>query len=87
MTDQDIAKLGDQVTSGELTWDQACEKLRQARAREAEAAYLDRCARVAAQPPCGECDGRGTVLDAPANVLDGRPYWVPCPKCQPPRAE
>jgi hypothetical protein len=31
--------------------------------------------------PCPECDGRGSVLDAPARVLDGRAYVVPCPLC------
>jgi hypothetical protein len=31
--------------------------------------------------PCDECEGRGDVLDAPANVLDGRSYRTPCPKC------
>jgi hypothetical protein len=30
---------------------------------------------------CPECDGRGEVLDAPSNVLAGRPYWTPCPEC------
>ena len=30
---------------------------------------------------CDECDGRGQILDAPANVLDGHPYWITCPKC------
>jgi len=31
--------------------------------------------------PCPECDGRGSVLDAPARALDGRAYVVPCPLC------
>jgi 5'-3' exonuclease len=30
---------------------------------------------------CEECDGSGTVLDAPADVLNGHPYWIPCPSC------
>jgi hypothetical protein len=30
---------------------------------------------------CEECGGSGTVLDAPARVLDGGPYWTPCPTC------
>lgn len=30
---------------------------------------------------CPECDGRGEYLDAPQNVLDGRPYWVKCEVC------
>ena len=32
---------------------------------------------------CPECDGRGEVLDAPGNALDGRAYWTPCPVCRP----
>lgn len=31
--------------------------------------------------PCPECDGKGSVLDAPANVLTGRPYWTECLEC------
>jgi hypothetical protein len=39
--------------------------------------------RPAVNPPvCAECDGRGKILDAPDRVLDGHPYWVPCPVCQ-----
>jgi len=34
------------------------------------------------RPPCPDCDGRGKVLDAPANVLGGHPYWEVCPTCQ-----
>lgn len=30
---------------------------------------------------CEECDGRGKVLDAPLDALDGRAYWDPCPVC------
>lgn len=30
---------------------------------------------------CPECDGRGEILDAPNNVLDGQCYWTPCPEC------
>jgi hypothetical protein len=30
---------------------------------------------------CPECEGRGEVLDAPSHVLDGHPYWTPCPAC------
>ena len=30
---------------------------------------------------CPDCDGRGEVLDAPDNVLDGRAYWETCPTC------
>jgi len=37
---------------------------------------------LADEPPvCPECDGRGKILDAPDRVLDGRPYWTPCPVC------
>jgi hypothetical protein len=38
-------------------------------------------AREEPQPPCEECAGKGQVLDAPANVLDGRPYWITCEVC------
>ena len=31
--------------------------------------------------PCPECDGEGTVLDAPADVLGGHPYQTECPEC------
>lgn len=30
---------------------------------------------------CPECDGRGKILDAPGNVLDGRAYWTSCDYC------
>ncbi len=30
---------------------------------------------------CPDCDGRGDVLDAPADVLAGRTYWDVCPTC------
>jgi hypothetical protein len=30
---------------------------------------------------CPECDGKGMVLDAPADVLDGHPYQTECPEC------
>jgi hypothetical protein len=30
---------------------------------------------------CECCDGKGTYLDAPNNVLDGSPYQVPCGQC------
>lgn len=30
---------------------------------------------------CDECDGRGEVLDAPSDVLAGRPYYKPCDVC------
>jgi hypothetical protein len=31
--------------------------------------------------PCEECEGRGGILDAPANVLDGHPYYTTCTAC------
>jgi hypothetical protein len=31
--------------------------------------------------PCQECDGRGEVLDAPLDVLDGSPFWTKCQTC------
>lgn len=31
---------------------------------------------------CNECNGRGEILNAPNNVLDGHPYWELCPKCE-----
>lgn len=31
---------------------------------------------------CEECGGRGEILDAPGNALDGPAYWEPCPSCQ-----
>jgi hypothetical protein len=30
---------------------------------------------------CDDCDGRGEVLDAPADVLSGHPYMTPCDTC------
>lgn len=30
---------------------------------------------------CEECGGRGAVLDAPQDALDGRAYWEKCPTC------
>lgn len=42
---------------------------------------LEVCFVLAKIPMCEECDGRGEVLDAPNNVLDGEPYWTPCPRC------
>jgi len=30
---------------------------------------------------CPECDGKGKILDAPADVLNGEPYWTTCPEC------
>jgi hypothetical protein len=30
---------------------------------------------------CPECHGRGTVLDAPQNVLDGVSYLTQCEEC------
>lgn len=32
--------------------------------------------------PCFECDGKGEVLDAPGQVLDGGTYWDTCPACK-----
>jgi hypothetical protein len=43
-------------------------------------AVLD-AARTVCQPACDECNGTGTVLEAPANVLDGRAYREVCPAC------
>ena len=31
---------------------------------------------------CWNCDGEGQYLDAPQQVLDGRPYRETCPVCQ-----
>ena len=51
--------------------------------RDAAEQYCGHCHQfVEFMEPCPECDGRGEVLDAPSDVLEGHPFLVPCPDCQ-----
>jgi len=74
-----IADYGDQRAAYERA------EVNLAAVQIAQAAILEHIdaliAAVRAENACPECDGKGTVLDAPDRVLDGRAYRTTCPDC------